>query len=57
MNRQEKIGSLIGDIGIPILGFFFWTGGLHLAKLMLRMVIISNDTNLIASKVIQFDLV
>lgn len=29
MNRQEKIGSLIGDIGIPIFGFFFWNWSIY----------------------------
>lgn len=29
MNRQEKIGALIGDIGIPIFGFFFWNWSIY----------------------------
>ena len=29
MNRQEKISSLIGDIGIPIIGFFFWNWSIY----------------------------
>lgn len=33
MNRQEKISALLGDILIPMLGFFFWHWNLYFISL------------------------
>ena len=45
MNRQEKIGSLIGDIGIPILGFFFWNWSIYFICLFFLLDQLSREVS------------
>ena len=45
MNRQEKIGSLIGDIGIPILGFFFWNWNIYFICLFFLLDQVSKEVS------------
>jgi hypothetical protein len=45
MNRQEKIASLIGDIGIPILGFFFWNWSIYFICLFFLLDQLSREVS------------
>ncbi|MFM1945720.1 MAG: hypothetical protein RL207_3 [Bacteroidota bacterium] len=45
MNRQEKIGSLIGDIGIPIFGFFFWNWSIYFICLFFLLDQLSREVS------------
>jgi hypothetical protein len=45
MNRQEKISSLIGDIGIPIIGFFFWNWSIYFICLFFLLDQISREVS------------
>lgn len=45
MNRQEKISSLIGDIGIPIIGFFFWNWSIYFICLFFLLDQLSREVS------------
>jgi hypothetical protein len=45
MNRQEKIASLIGDIVIPILGFFFWNWSIYFICLFFLLDQLSREVS------------
>lgn len=45
MNRQEKVGSLIGDIGIPIFGFFFWNWSIYFICLFFLLDQVSKEVS------------
>ena len=45
MNRQEKIGSLIGDVGIPILGFFIWNWTIYFICLFFLLDQVSKEVS------------
>jgi hypothetical protein len=45
MNRQEKISSLIGDIGIPIIGFFFWNWSIYFICLFFLLDQVSKEVS------------
>ena len=45
MNRQEKISSLIGDIGIPIAGFFFWNWSIYFICLFFLLDQVSKEVS------------
>ena len=47
MNRQEKIASLIGDLLIPILGFFLWNWNIYFICLFFLLDQISREVSLL----------
>jgi len=46
MNRQEKIASLLGDILIPILGFFLWNWSIYFICLFFLLDQLSREVSL-----------
>lgn len=45
MNRQEKISSLLGDVGIPVLGFFFWNWSIYFICLFFLLDQVSKEVS------------
>ena len=45
MTRQEKISSLLGDVGIPILGFFFWNWSIYFICLFFLLDQVSKEVS------------
>ncbi len=46
MNRQEKIASLLGDILIPILGFFLWNWSIYFICLFFLLDQLAREVSL-----------